>query len=312
VERGAVGERWQIGSTPWALCGSWSGCAGKTAPMTMSKFQQALETLAPDSKRAVKDVFVAWSRDAALAQISRNVAGETALAVADFVNLLTSFAAALAKGNPAQESWMSACHDHKLMGRQVPKSHSPAILGRARCLEEHARSVAKASFGSLTPHEAKMHLLKHSGSLNPTGFEAFLRAAALGNQVVWATFDSDAPRADPFDRLPNTRAGICTALGLGGGMSNQTLVLLVWNHADSGSPPLHRPTVADAGAIRSIALAPMPTPSGVLPNRCSPIRMDSDPSPKSSCPRRQAGDCGFPSAWSRAKLLQDERSSFDQ
>ncbi|MBI4327673.1 MAG: hypothetical protein HY674_20775 [Chloroflexi bacterium] len=63
---------------------------------------------------------------------------------------------------------------------------------------------------------------------------------------MWATFNSDDPQVNPFDRLPNTRSGICTALALGGAIFNETLVVLVWNHADSGSPPLHRPTVADA------------------------------------------------------------------
>jgi len=33
---------------------------------------------------------------------------------------------------------------------------------------------------------------------------------------------------------------------MGGPSSHETLVVLVWDHADSGSPPLHRPTVADA------------------------------------------------------------------
>jgi len=215
--------------------------------MTPSEFQQALNALAPGSKRAIEGVLVAWLSDAALAQVSRNVVGETALAVADFLSLLTAFATKLANGNPVQDSWVSACRNHKLKGPQIPKSQCPAMLGRVRSLEEHAKSVAKASSGGLTLQEAKGHLLKHSGSLNPIGFEAFLRAAALGNYIVWATFDSDAPHADPFDRLPSTRTGICTALGLGGGILNETLILLVWNHADSGSPPLHRPTVADAG-----------------------------------------------------------------
>ena len=50
----------------------------------------------------------------------------------------------------------------------------------------------------------------------------------------------------PFDRLPNSRDGIRTALGLGHVTTGDTLIVLVWNHVDSGSPPLHRPTVADA------------------------------------------------------------------
>jgi hypothetical protein len=214
--------------------------------MGLSQYQQTLAALNPDLKRAIEDVFIAWTPDTALAQVSRNVTGETALAADDFSGLLASFATELANGNPAEKSWITACRRHKLKGRQIPNDHCPAVLGRARSLEDHANSVSRASSRSLTAQEAKKQLLKNSGSRNPVGFEPFLRAAVLGNYIVWATFNSDDPRADPFDRLPKTRLGICTALGLGGPMLNETLIVLVWNHADSGSPPLHRPTVADA------------------------------------------------------------------
>ena len=63
---------------------------------------------------------------------------------------------------------------------------------------------------------------------------------------MWATFDSTDPAGDPFVRLPSSRDGICTALGLAHFETGDALIILVWNHIDSGSPPLHRPTVADA------------------------------------------------------------------
>jgi hypothetical protein len=245
--------------------------------MPLPHCQHALDGLGPDSKRAVEDTFLAWSGEAILGQVSRNVGDETALAAADFLSLLTAFATELANGIPPQMSWISACRNHKLRGRQISNAQSPAILGRARSLEDHAKSVAKASFGSLTPQEAKKHLLKHSGSPNPVSFEPFLRAAALGNYFVWATFNPDNPHGNPFDRLPNTRVGVCTALGLGGPIFNETLVLLVWNHADSGSPPLHRPTVADAedypyyrpcahvGALWGLTEPLQPNPDGLQP-----------------------------------------------
>jgi hypothetical protein len=209
-------------------------------------YQQALDELEPVPRRDVERVFTLGHTDATLDQVRRNVAGETALVVADFVALLTNFATLLASGEQPLKSWIAACRNHKLKGRQLPTGHCPAVLGRARSLDDHAKSVAKASSGGLTAHEAKKHLFKYSGSHNPAAFEPFLRAAALGNYFVWATFNSDDPRTDPFDRLPKTRSGICTALGLGGPISSETLIVLVWIQANSGSPPLHRPTVADA------------------------------------------------------------------
>lgn len=214
--------------------------------MPLSAYEQTLTGLDAGSKRAVEAVFIAWSPDVALAQVGRNIAGETGLGGAEFLSLLTAFATELASGTRAQASWIDACRRHKLKGRPIPRDDCPAILGRARSLEDHAKSVAKASAGGLTPNEAKRHLLKHSGSHALAGFEGYLRNAALGNHFVWATFDAADSHADPFDHLPTTRSGLCTALGLGGRIFNETLILLVWNHADSGPPPLHRPTVADA------------------------------------------------------------------
>ena len=71
-----------------------------------------------------------------------------------------------------------------------------------------------------------------------------MRLAPLGNYLVWATFNANNPATDPFNHLPTSHGGICTALGLG--WANAILILLVWSHAGSGSPSLHRPTVADA------------------------------------------------------------------
>jgi hypothetical protein len=214
--------------------------------MTPSKYHEALNALAADSRQAVEAVFVAWEGDVALARIGRNVAGETALTAADFLSLLTHFDEALAAGGPGQESWKVACYGHQLRGRQIPEDRCPEVLGRVKSLEAHARAVSEASPGLLTPEEAKKQLLKHSGSANVAGFERFLRPAPLGRHIVWATFNDEEPRSDPFGRLPKTRAGIRTALGLGGPIFDDTLVLLVWSHAGSGRPPLHRPTIADA------------------------------------------------------------------
>ncbi len=214
--------------------------------MPLTAYRQALTDSGPDATRVVELVFAAWAADAKLGRVSQNVTGETALGTADFASLLSSFAAQLASGENPVNAWQTACRAHKLLGRQIPRADCPAVLGRAKGLDDHAACIAKASRGTLTSSEAKKLLLKRSGSLDPAGLDAFLRDAPLGNYVVWATFDSADPHADPFDRLPNSRDGIRTALGLGHVTTGDALIVLVWNHVGSGSPPLHRPTVADA------------------------------------------------------------------
>ena len=214
--------------------------------MPLSAYQQALADLGPAAAGAVELTFTGWSLDARLGRVCQNIAGETALATARFASLLNSFAAQLASGETPVDAWRNACRDHKLQGREIPAADGPAILGRAKGLDDHAVSIAKASRGTLKSSEAKKLLLKHSGSLAPAGLDAFLRDAPLGNCVVWGTFDSADSHADPFVRIPDSHNGICTALGLGHFTTSDTLIVLVWDHVDSGSPPLHRPTVADA------------------------------------------------------------------
>jgi len=180
------------------------------------QYEQALAGLVANFNQAVEGVFGQWAADARLAQVVRNIKGETALATVDFTSLLSSFAAQLAAGNSPLDSWLTACRTHKRKGRQIPDADCPVVLGRAKGLDDHATSVAKTSNRALTSAEAKKLLLKYSGSLNPMGLERFLRETPLGKyNLVWATFDSSNPNANPFDRLPVSHAGICTALALG-------------------------------------------------------------------------------------------------
>ena len=194
---------------------------------------------------AIQVALNTWVGDPDLSQVGQNISDETALAVDDFEKLLGSFATELAGGSSSKDSWIAACRAHKRRGRKLPDPDCPSILGRARSLDDHANSVAKGSGGALTPAEAKRLLLKHAGGPVALALESFMRLAPLGNYLVWATFDTSNPATDPFDHLPTSHGGICTALGLGG-WGRATLILLVWSHIGCGSPPLHRPTVADA------------------------------------------------------------------
>ena len=216
--------------------------------MPPSAYQHALANSKAGTPSSVGAAFTTWSTNAALVQVTQNVADETALAAVEFTSLLDSFADHLTAGNSPMNSWLAACRAHKLKGRRMPDVDCPVILGRARGLDDHASVVAQASRGVLTKGEAKKLLLKHADSLNPIGFESFLRDAPLGKYLIWANFDLTNPSSNPFDRIPHVHTCICTALGLGHFAVTDTLIILVWNHVDSGSPPLHRPTVADAEA----------------------------------------------------------------
>lgn len=214
--------------------------------MPLSPYQDALARLAPASGALVNAAFQAWAADAALHQVFLNISGEMALEVADFTSLLTSFSTGLANGQTPVVAWQNGCRAHKRRGPAIPAADCPAVLGRAKGLEDHAAHVARASrSGGLTKEAVRKLLLKHSAGPIPASFESFLRAAPLGNyNLVWATFDPVNSAANLFNSLPASHIGICTALGLG--LADDTLIILVWDHANSGCPPLHRPSAADA------------------------------------------------------------------
>lgn len=215
--------------------------------MAVSEYQRVFAALVVVKSEAVEKAFVAWSADPSLEQVRQNILNETALSTADFTSLLTSFADELASGKEPAVCWEAACRRHKRKGREIPSDRCPVLLGRARSLEQHADAIATTSGGHLTPFRAKLMLLKHSGALDVTIFGSFLYDAFLGkNGLVWATFDSDDSKRNPFQRLPLSRLGIRTALGLGHFTADESLILLYWSHANAGSPSLHRPTVADA------------------------------------------------------------------
>jgi hypothetical protein len=179
-------------------------------------------------------------------QVKWNVENETALADGDFISLLNAFSAQLTSGTTPDKSWEAACHAHQFRGCAIGSTQCPQTLGRVKGLQAHAKDVADASNGDYVAEEVLPLLRAHSGSLKPKGFEQCLRDAVLGNFTIWATFDADDGASNPFAKLPHAVAGIRAALGLGHLTDTDPIVILVWDHAGAGAPPLHRPSIADA------------------------------------------------------------------
>ena len=139
--------------------------------MPSSSYEQTLAALNPNCKQTIEVVFIKWSSDVILSLVSRNVADETALAHDDFCNLLTAFATHIASGVPDPESLKRACRTQKLKGRQIPTADCPAVLGRARSLEDHAKSSPKPHSAADTngSEEATSKIL---GLTNPSASKA--------------------------------------------------------------------------------------------------------------------------------------------
>jgi hypothetical protein len=209
-------------------------------------YLSALEELEPDERRVVSAALAGWATDRDCSQVGRNIAAETALALGDFVALLKRFAAELAASRGPVEAWQTACRRQKFKGRRLGSEDCPGVLGRATSVEALAISI-KETFPQFTRRQAERLLYRIDGATWPgEADKTYLRGTPLGRYLIWATFNPEERAANPFDRLPQTRRAICTALGLGHFRPEESLATLAWDHETSGSPPLHRPTVADA------------------------------------------------------------------
>ena len=215
--------------------------------MPSTHYQQAHATLSLAQQAVLASAFAALE-----AQIKANIENETALQVADFSDLLQAFLAQIGTGQAANNAWGSACRGFQLRGKAILPAQCPITLGKLKPLHDHATHVHKASSGKLTPDAAAKLLRKHSGLGKLPAFSQILHDAVLGDYIIWATFKATDTNSHPYPHLPQTHAGILAALGLGYSSSTDPLVFLAWNHQAAGTPPppLHRPTIADAGNYR--------------------------------------------------------------
>lgn len=244
-------------------------------------YKNALGRLSAAQQSIIESAFNSWQTDPRLLQVRENVLNETALSESDFAELLTSFAEELDLAEPSNVAWQNACRKHKRKGRSIPSSICPLVLGRAKGFEHHVAAIMHSSRGrgDLSRDQARSLLYRFSRSSTSLALLDLLCNAPLGNHdLVWATFDTSDSSRKPFESATMDREDLRTALGLGEMASSEILILLCWGHAESGCPPLHRPTVADAETYAYFRPFPDPnSPWGMT----EPLR----PNPKGISPQ---------------------------
>lgn len=238
-------------------------------------YSAALSRLSPPDQSLVSDAFLGWASDAKWKRITENALQETALQESDYLEFLQSFANFLNGGNSEQEAWKKACWDNQCKGAQLPTDACPVLLGRAVGLKDYARLIQKGSQGTVVAEEARKVLRRREFGTRGHPIESWIKEARLSEHLVWATYNPDDDTTCPFERLPRDAASVCTALGLGdsidpSGSASDAICLLTWNHLDSGSPSLHRPTVADAADYPHYRPVPDPNARCGQTEPCSP------------------------------------------
>ena len=211
-------------------------------------FAAALQALHPQVHARVQAAIREWHAGAdGWSFVASNIEGETALSIADFTSLLDTFGRHLDAGSAPPAAWLDACKDHHFRGAVMARDSRPHVLGRALAVDHFAKLVSNAS--GLTPGDARATLVRHAGQARPPSYvERALRQAQLGGRIMWATFNASAPASNPFDALAHVTEQVRTALGLGHMGAAELLVLLAYrSNAPGADPPLHRPTIAEAG-----------------------------------------------------------------
>ncbi len=212
-------------------------------------FPAAIGAISPSARAHVEAQLATWRGGSGdRVRVTTNIEHETALPVADFTSLLEAFGQALGAGTSAPDAWAQGCRAHQFQGALMPVASVPDVLGRALAVKSYADLVVGASGGQLTAAAAEDMLQRYAGQPSlPPRIDRRLRAARVGQYVVWATFCAATPNVNPFDILSRTTQDILTALGLGHINPSETLVLIAYRSSTStASPPVHRPTVAEA------------------------------------------------------------------
>lgn len=219
-------------------------------PMPSASYQSAFSQLSPVIQELIANALPNLFSKQDPGRIQQNAEAETALSVDVLLSFLSSFAEQLQQHQPPENAWKIACYAHQFKGTQLSRERIPTTLGRVKALADHIASILKvpsALNGGMTKERIRKLLLKHMGSDQAPNLEPLLREALLGEYVIWATFNIADTKQNPFDSLPTDRTELCIALGLGMTLrANDPIILLVWDHAASGAPELHRPTIADA------------------------------------------------------------------
>lgn len=215
-------------------------------------FSAALGAVSPPCRARVEAQLGAWRGGSdGWVQVATNVEHETALPIPDFTSLLEAFGQALLAGAIAADAWQTACRGHQFRGARMPVSAVPGVLGRAIAFKYYADYMFTASNQQLTAGRAESILQQYAEQAPlPARVDRLLRQTLVGRHVVWATFCEATPGMNPFDVLSRATRDIITAFGLGDALPSEPLVLIAYqSNVPSANPPIHRPTIAEAGSF---------------------------------------------------------------
>lgn len=242
-----------------------------------SVFSQAISAVSSTDGGIIRGRLDAWRTGPSdrWRQVAANIESETALALADFVVLLTDFASEIARGLESPEDcWVQVCRRrHQFKGPRFP-SPVPTVIGRAAPIVGYAKTISDSPGIHLSPDQCVVLLreVAMAGAAVKPRDARILRRSLLGRYVLWATFCLASPGESPFEHIPRTTAAIRTALGLGECSETETLVLISYRTQGAHAfIELFRPTIGDAESYpwyrpHSVPTAPYGMTCPLTPN----------------------------------------------
>lgn len=217
--------------------------------MPSARFLDVLQKLSVTHRKRIEVELALWKAKRSIlgfdcAQLAENIEAENALSTPDFARLLKNFAVQLGKKSGDISFWRIACVSHELLGPQVPASARPLQLGRAAKVKGYADHIGK----NIPKSAASHHLAKNAGKSKPLPalVRQMRRTSLSAGRILWATF-SRPPETDPLAGMPRDTDGVAICLGLGCSNDPAPFIVMQYEMSAASSPPLHKPTVADAG-----------------------------------------------------------------
>lgn len=207
-------------------------------------FSKALQNIPAESKKRIEKTIGEWENVGESLQciLAENLQSECLLPEKNFDELLRKFSQNLLEQD-ATQAFEEACYHCKLKGPSMGGVF-PIVIGRAAPLNRFCGWIIDKN-PDLDKKTVERLVRSHAVS-DRTSVANKIAKAPVGRYVIWSTFKNPNRNEIPFQSPLSTKEAVKTALGLGGVLTTEPWILLVYL-PQCEQQELRLPTVADAG-----------------------------------------------------------------
>ena len=205
-------------------------------------FELLLERMSEDEKAACEErLYILTSTSGIGYQVMANLRCESRLDELAFSDIVQGLLQAAADPEELKSVYIEKCQTHILKGGTIPKPW-PLYFGRVVTPQSLYQRMVNLKYFRSENHARRFFRNLLSKPLNVV--RKRLQNKFLGRFLMWATFDPDNLKGNPFDGMPTDADGIRARLGLEPNEKGENLFLFVYALPADVEPLF--PTIADA------------------------------------------------------------------